>query len=267
MLIIGELINSTRKAIKKAIEERDAATIKDLALKQVEAGANWLDVNAGAFVNDEIERLEWLITTVREVTQAPLCIDSPRPAALERGLAMAGDNPFTNSITAEKERYREVLPIVKKYRTNVVALSLDDSGMTDDMDRVFHVAEGLIKRLQDDGVPAPQIFIDPLVRPVSTNTEYGVGVLGLLERITAAFPDVHKTCGLSNISYGLPKRKLINQTFMVMAIARGLDSAIIDPLDPRMMAEICAAETLMGRDTYCMEYIKADRAGRFEGVI
>ncbi len=267
MLIIGELINSTRKSIKKAIEERDAATIKDLALRQVEAGANWLDVNAGAFVNGEVEQLEWLITTVRQVTQSPLCIDSPRPAALERGLAMAGENPFTNSITAEKERYREVLPLVKKYHTNVVALSLDDNGMTDDMDQVYRVAEGLIKRLEDDGVPPQHIFIDPLVRPVSTNSEYGSGVLALLERITAGFPDVHKTCGLSNISYGLPKRKLINQTFMVMAIARGLDSAIIDPLDPRMMAEICAAEALIGRDVYCMEYIKADRAGKFEGVV
>ncbi len=266
MLIIGELINSTRKAIRKAIEERDAATIQDLAVRQVEAGANWLDVNAGAFVNDEVEQLQWLITTIRQVTRSPLCIDSPRPAALETGLAMAGENPFTNSITAEKERYRNVLPLVKKYDTSVVALSLDDAGMTDDMDKVYQVAEGLIKRLEDDGVPPRHIFIDPLVRPVSTNIEYGSGVLNLLERITARFPDVHKTCGLSNISYGLPRRKLVNQTFVAMAIAKGLDSAIVDPLDPRMMAEIRAAETLIGRDPYCMEYINAERAGKFEGI-
>jgi 5-methyltetrahydrofolate--homocysteine methyltransferase len=267
MLIIGELINSTRKAIRKAVEERDAATIQMLAVRQVEAGANWLDVNAGAFVNDEVEQLKWLITTIRQASGAPLCIDSPRPAALEAGLQMAGENPFANSITAEKERYRSVLPLVRKYGASVVALSLDDDGMTDDMDRVYRVAEGLIKRLEDDGVPPGHIFIDPLIRPVSTNSEYGIGALTILERITESFPDVHKTCGLSNVSFGLPKRKLINQTFMVMAITRGLDSAIVDPLDPRMMAGIYAAEALLGRDPYCMGYIKADRAGRFESMV
>lgn len=266
MLIIGELINSTRKQIRKAVEEKDAAFIQDLARRQAAAGARWIDVNAGAFAADEVERLRWMISTIREVCDAPLAIDSPRPAAVEAGLAMAGADPFLNSITAESERYRTLIPLLTKYRARVVALSLDDAGMTDDMDKVYAVADGLIKRLEDDGVPPDHIFVDPLIRPVSTNGEYGIGALRIVERISTNHPAVHKTCGLSNISYGLPKRKLVNQVFVAMAIAMGLDSAIIDPLDPRMMANILAAEALAGKDQFCMNYITAEREGRLEGL-
>jgi 5-methyltetrahydrofolate--homocysteine methyltransferase len=266
MLIIGELINSTRKQIRKAIEEKDAAFIQDLAKRQAEAGARWIDVNAGAFPADEVEKMKWLVGIIRAVTDAPLSIDSPRPAAVEAGLELAGAEPFLNSISAESERYRTLIPFLKKYKPNVVALSLDDSGMTDDREKVWQVADRLIKRLEDDGVSPERVFVDPLVRPVSTNGDYGTGALWVVQRITAAHPQVHKTCGLSNVSYGLPKRKLVNQTFIAMAIASGLDSAIIDPLDPRMMAVISAAEALIGRDQFCMDYITADRAGRLEGM-
>lgn len=266
MFIIGELINSTRKAVRKAVEEKDAAFIQDLAKRQAEAGANWIDVNAGAFPTDEVEKLQWLITTVRKVTDAPLSIDSPRPAAVEAGLAMAGAEPFLNSISAESDRYKTLIPLVKKYNARVVALSIDDSGMTDDMEKVWQVADGLIKRLQDDGVPADHIFCDPLIRPVSTNIEYGMGALSVVERITARHPGVHKTCGLSNVSFGLPKRKLVNQVYVAMAIAKGMDSAIIDPLDARMMANIVVAEALAGKDQFCMNYIMAEREGKLEGM-
>ncbi len=266
MLIIGELINSTRKQIRKAVEEKDAAAIQSLAKRQVEAGAHWIDVNAGAFPTDEVEKLRWLIDTIRQVTDAPLSIDSPRPAAVEAGLAVAGNEPFLNSISAESERYKTLIPFVLKYNARVVALSMDDNGMTDDMTKVWEVADGLIKHLEDDGVPPDHIFVDPLIRPVSTNGEYGMGALAVVERISTAHPLVHKTCGLSNISFGLPKRKLVNQIFVAMAIARGMDSAIVDPLDPRMMANILVAEALSGRDQFCMGYITADREGKLEGL-
>jgi cobalamin-dependent methionine synthase I len=266
MLIIGELINSTRKQVRKAVEDRDAAFIQDLARKQVEAGVRWIDVNAGAFPTDEVEKMQWLITVIRQVTDAPLSIDSPRPAAVEAGLAMAGAGPFLNSISAESDRYAALIPFVKKYNTSVAALSMDDNGMTDDMQKVWEVADGLIKRLEDDGVPPDHIFVDPLIRPVSTNGEYGMGALWVVEKITSAHPLVHKTCGLSNVSFGLPKRKLVNQVFAAMAIAKGMDSAIIDPLDPRMMAAIAAAEALAGRDQFCMAYITAEREGKLEGM-
>ena len=266
MFIIGELINSTRKLVRKAVEEKDAAFIQNLAKKQAEAGANWIDVNAGAFPTDEVEKLQWLIATVRQVTDAPLSVDSPRPAAVEAGLAMAGAEPFLNSISAESDRYTTLIPLVKRYNARVVALSIDDSGMTEDMEKVWQVADGLIKRLQDDGVPPDHIFCDPLIRPVSTNIEYGMSALSVVEKITARHPQVHKTCGLSNVSFGLPKRKLVNQVYVAMAIAKGMDSAIIDPLDARMMANIFVAEALAGRDQFCMAYIMADREGKFEGM-
>ena len=266
MFIIGELINSTRKQVRKAVEERDAAFIQKLARDQAAAGASWIDVNAGAFPTDEVEKLQWLITTIRAVTDAPLSIDSPRAAAVEAGLALAGPQPFLNSISAESDRYAALIALVKKHDARVVALSLDDHGMTDDMETVWKVADGLVKRLEDDGVPPDHIFVDPLVRPVSTNGEYAMGALGVVEKLTAAHPQVHKTCGLSNVSYGLPRRRLVNQVFVAMAIARGLDSAIIDPLDPRMMASIAAAEALAGKDQFCMGYITAEREGKLEGL-
>jgi 5-methyltetrahydrofolate--homocysteine methyltransferase len=266
MLIIGELINSTRKTVRKAIEKRDSALIQDLARRQVEAGADWLDVNAGAFADDEIDHLSWLIDTIREVSPSPLCIDSPRPEALEAGLSLAGDDPFVNSITAEKERYRRVIPLVRKFRARVITLSLDDSGMTDDAEKVYGVAEGLIKRLQDDGVPSDRIYIDPLIKPLSTNSQSAVASLGVLDRLSQSFPEVHKTCGLSNVSFGLPKRRLINQTFVVMCMLKGLDAVIVDPLDRRMMAQIVATEALLGRDDYCLRYIEAERQGILDVV-
>jgi len=266
VLIIGELINSTRKQVRAAVEQQDAAFIQGLARRQVEAGANWIDVNAGAFPTDEVGKMQWLIGAIRQVTEAPLSIDSPRPAAVEAGLAMAGRDPFLNSISAESDRYAALIPFIKKYAARVVALSLDDSGMTDDMQKVWEVADGLIKRLEDDGVPPDHIFVDPLIRPVSTSGEYAMGALWVVEKISAVHPAVHKTCGLSNVSFGLPKRKLVNQVFAAMAIAKGMDSAIIDPLDARMMAGIAAAEALAGRDQFCMGYITAEREGRLEGM-
>ena len=266
MLIIGELINSTRKQVRMAVENKDSAYVQGLAKKQANAGANWIDVNAGAFPTDEVEKLQWLISVIREVTQAPLSIDSPRPSAVEAGLALAGPDPFLNSISAESDRYRTLIPLLKKYKARVVALSLDDAGMTDDMGKVWEVADGLIKRLEDDGIAPDHIFVDPLIRPVSTNPDYGMGALQVVEKITEKHPQVHKTCGLSNVSYGLPRRKLLNEVFVAMAIARGMDSAIIDPLDPRMMANILTAEALAGRDQFCMSYITAEREGKFEGL-
>jgi len=179
---------------------------------------------------------------------------------------MAGADPFLNSISAESDRYRTLIPLIKKHDARVVALSLDDAGMTDDMARVWEVADCLIKRLEDDGVPPDHVFVDPLIRPVSTNPAYGMGALEVVANIREKHPAVHTICGLSNVSYGLPRRKLLNQVFVAMAIAKGMDSAIVDPLDPRMMANILAAEALAGRDEFCMAYIGAERDGRLESV-
>jgi cobalamin-dependent methionine synthase I len=266
MITIGELINSTRKKIRAMIEQHDAEAIKDIALKQIEAGAHYLDVNAGAFVSNEPEQMEWLVKTIRSATQVPLCIDSPSPAALEVGLRLAGPNAIINSISAEPERYEKVLPLVKKYHASVIALSMDERGLLDDEQEILGVVDKLIRRLRDDQVPGEHIYIDPLIRPVSTNSAYGKLALHTLAEVTRRHPDVRTSCGLSNVSYGLPKRKLLNQTFMVALMASGLKAAILDPLDAQLMANIVTAEALLGEDEFCMRYLEADRSGKFEGL-
>lgn len=266
MIIIGELINSTRKKIRAMIEQHDAEAIKDIALKQVEAGADYLDVNAGAFVANEPEQMEWLVKTIRLVTEIPLCIDSPSYEALDIGLQLAGPNAIINSISGEPERYEKVLPLVRKYDASVIALSMDERGLLDDEEQILGVIDKLVGHLKDDQVPAERIYIDPLIKPVSTNTAYGKLALRTLREVTRRYPDVRTSCGLSNVSYGLPKRKLLNHTFMVMLIDSGLKAAILDPLDKQLMANIVAAEALLGEDEFCMRYLEADRSGRFEGL-
>jgi 5-methyltetrahydrofolate corrinoid/iron sulfur protein methyltransferase len=262
VIIVGELINSTRAGIKKAIEGRDAPFIEELARKQAEAGAAWIDANAGAFQEGEGERLVWLIESIRGAGDFRISIDSPRPEVVEMGLERAGSGALVNSISAEKERYRSLVPLIMKYGAGVIALSLDDSGIRDDYDGALVVADGLIQRLEDDGIPPGHIFADPLVRPASVDTSYPSLALTLIEGIFSRHPEVHLICGLSNVSYGLPRRRLLNRTFLAMAIDRGLDSAILDPLDRRLMAELLAAECLMDKDPFCAGYIGAEREGK-----
>lgn len=266
MIIIGELINSTRKKIRAIIEQHDAEAIKDIALKQVEAGADYLDVNAGAFVANEPEQMEWLVKTIRSVTEIPLCIDSPSYEALDVGLRLAGPNAIVNSISGEPERYEKVLPLIQKYGASVITLSMDERGLLDDGEQILEVIDKLVGRLKGDQVPPERIFIDPLIRPISTNTAYGGLALRTVAEVTRRYPDVQTSCGLSNVSYGLPKRKLLNQTFMVTLMASGLKAAILDPLDKQLMANIAAAKALLGQDEFCMSYLEADRSGLFEGL-
>jgi len=266
MIIIGELLNSTRETIHRAVGECDASLIKDIATKQEAAGAAYLDVNAGAFAEREIEQLEWMIRTVREATAIPLCIDSPKPEALARGCATAGGSLIVNSISAESVRFQSVLPIVKEYNTGVIALAMDDTGMSDDEDTVYNVACHLAERLMAEGVTPERIFLDPLVRPIGANSSYGGLALNLIRRIRDTFPKIHRICGLSNVSFGLPKRRILNRALLILAMASGLDAAILDPLDAPLMAHLKATEALLGYDDYCMNYIAAARSGAFDGI-
>ena len=265
MIIIGELINASRKAIKAAIEAGDAAAIQQVAKDQAAAGANYIDVNAGIFVGQEPEYLKWLVETVQQVTDTPCAIDSPDPAAIEAALAAHKGTPMINSISLEKDRYEKLMPIIAGTQMKVIALCMSDEGMPQTVDDRMKIADTLVNGLVRNQVKIENIFVDPLVQPVSVDKTFGVGFINAIEGIVAAFPGIHTACGLSNISYGLPARKFMNQTFMTMAIAKGLDGAIINPLDCRMMANIVAAEALAGRDNFCMNYLKAFRAGMFEG--
>ena len=267
MIIIGEKINSTLKSVRPAIEAYDAASIQKLAKRQAEAGADYIDVNAGMFINDEPQRLSWLVNTVQEVVDKPLCIDTPNPTALEAGLkACSGAAPIINSITAEKERFNTVLPLALEYNAKIIALCMDDSGMPETGEERYAIAVRLIEQLTGAGMNPGSIYIDPLVRPVSTGPSYGIAALETIRRVKTEYPDVHISCGLSNVSFGLPQRKLINQVFLISAMAAGMDGAILDPLDKKLMAFIAASEAVLGIDEYCIEYLDKHRSGLFEGL-
>lgn len=264
MIIVGELINASRKAIGVAIENQDSKVIKKIAKDELDAGADYIDVNAGIFVGKEPEYLTWLVQQVQESVDAPCAIDSPDPEAIQAALAAHKGVPMINSISLEKERYDKLMPVIAGTDFKVVALCMSDEGMPETTDQRMGIADKMVNSLVQNGIPPDNIYVDPLVQPVATNDRFGLEFLDAVEKIITTFAGVHTMCGLSNISYGLPERKFMNQAFMVMAIARGLDGAIINPLDTRMMANIIAAETLAGRDDFCMNYLKAYRGGKFE---
>ena len=212
----------------------------------------------------EPEYVQWLVETVQEVTDKPCALDSPDPAAIEAGLAVHKGTPMINSISLERERYERLLPLVAGTDFKVIALCMSDEGMPKTVDERLRTADQLVNGLIRNNVKVENILVDPLVQPVSVNQTFGMEFLSAVEQLMKRFPGIHTACGLSNISFGLPARRFLNQAFMVMAIAKGLDGAIVNPLDQRMMATIVAAEALAGRDHFCVKYLKAYRAGRFE---
>ncbi|PKM81221.1 MAG: methyltetrahydrofolate--corrinoid methyltransferase [Firmicutes bacterium HGW-Firmicutes-14] len=264
MIIVGELINASRKVIAEAIKAQDADYIKKVAINEREAGVDYIDVNAGIFIGKEMEYLKWLVQLVQKATGAPCCIDSPDPKAVQAALAVHKGIAMINSISLEKERYEALLPIVAGTNLKVVALCMSDRGMPQTTEDRLAIADKLINALVRNNVSLENIYVDPLVQPVGTKDSFGIEFLNAIQAIMETFKGVHTMCGLSNISYGLPNRKFLNRTFAIMAVAKGLDGLIINPLDKEMMASLTVAETLAGRDEYCENYLEAFRAGRFE---
>ena len=264
MIIVGELINASRKSVGAAIENNDAEAIKKLAIDQVANGADYIDVNAGVFVGKEADYLKWLVETAQSAVDKPCSIDSPDPRAIEAALSVHKGTALINSISMEKDRYDALMPIVAGTDLKVVALCMSDKGMPETADDRMAIADKLINGLLQHNVPIENIYVDPLVQPVATNSDYGIEFLKTIDNIMTKFKGIHTMCGLSNISFGLPERKILNQTFMVLAMAKGLDGAIVNPLDQKMMANIIAAEALLGKDEYCGEFLEAYRAKKFE---
>jgi len=265
MIIIGEKINSTLKAIRPAMENYDSQAIIDLAKRQYEAGASYIDVNAGMFHDSEPEKLVWLIDTIQEAIDAPFAIDSPNHVAIEAALkANKNGKPIINSITDETERFNAIMPLAVQYKTRIIALCMDDEGMPETSDERVKIAERLIEKLTKEGLPLDDIFIDPLIRPIGTGSQNGIVALETIRKVRSEFPGVHITCGLSNISFGIPARKLMNQAFLIAAMTAGMDSAILDPLDKKLMSFIYATEALLGLDDFCMNYLTKFREGELE---
>ncbi len=265
MLIVGELINSSRKAIKPLIEAKDAASIQEIALLQVQTGADYLDINCGTFVDEEKEKMAWLIDVVQQVTDKPLCVDSPSAEVLKIGLAAyKNGQPLINSITAEKERFSQILPLALQYKAKLVALCMDDDGIPLTPQKRFATAEKLIGDLTAAGMDQDDIYLDPLVQPIATSGEAGMAVLETISAIKAKYPAVHCICGLSNISFGLPNRALLNSTFLVQTMSRGMDAYILNPTDKKLMGLLYASNALLGNDNFCTKYLKAHRQGLYK---
>jgi 5-methyltetrahydrofolate--homocysteine methyltransferase len=262
LLIIGEKINGTRKEVAAAIAARDADKIRDLARTQVEAGANYLDINAGTSPALEPEAMSWLVRTVQQEVDTPLSIDTPNPVALAAALAEVKQTPLVNSISGERERLERILPLAAEHGCPLIMLALDDTGMPKTVDDRMRVIGQLLERTDDAGIPQDRLFIDPLIMAISTGDEQGNVALETMRRVREQIPDAHITGGLSNISFGMPARSLINQAFVVLAISAGMDSAIMDPTNRDLIGMILAAESLVGKDRFCRTFNGAFRDGR-----
>ncbi len=269
--IIGERINPTgRKRLAAEMVEGNYATVVADALAQVAAGAQMLDVNAGIPLADEPRILAESIKLVQATVPVPLSIDSSIVAALEAGLAVYQGKPLVNSVTGEEERLESVLPLVAKYKAAVVAISNDETGISEDPDVRFQVAKKIVERAQDHGIPVSDVIVDPLLMPVGAINDAGRKVLYLVRRLREELK-VNTTCGASNFSFGLPNRHALNASFLSLAIGAGMTSAITNPLHTEEMTAVQGANVVMGYDPDCRAWIQRFRepgqggAGRREG--
>ena len=265
MIIVGEKINTSRKSIEEAVEKRDIAFITKVAREQAEAGAHYIDVNAGTFLEQEVDCLCWLVETVQSEVELPLCLDSPNPKALSKAIKRHRGEPMINSISLEENRFQSLLPVITSQPSHVVALCIAQRLMPTTVEERVQVGSELIQKLTAEGIPLEKIYVDPLVQPVSVDTRLGIATLGAINKIMNDFPGVNTICGLSNISFGLPERRLINRNFLALGMSYGLSAAILDPTDKQLMATILAVEMLLGQDEYCGNFIDAYQSGRITG--
>ena len=264
-VIIGERINPTgRKLLAAEMAAGDYSRVRADAIAQVEAGAHMLDVNAGIPMADEPRILAEAIQLVQSLTDLPLSIDSSIVAALEAGLAVYKGKPLLNSVTGEEERLELVLPLVKKYGAAVIAISNDETGISEDPDVRFEVAKKIVHRAADHGIPYSDIVVDPLVMPIGALGQAGRAVFHLIRRLREELK-VNTSCGASNFSFGLPNRHGMNAAFLSMAIGAGMTSAITNPLHAEEMTAIMGANVAMGQDPNCARWIQKFREPAAEG--
>lgn len=264
-VIIGERINPTgRKLLAEEMKNGDFSRVEADALAQVEAGAHMLDVNAGIPLADEPAILAQTIQLVQSLTDVPLSIDSSIVDALASGLAVYRGKALVNSVTGEEERLETVLPLVAKYGAAVVAISNDETGISEDPDVRYSVAEKIVNRAADHGIPREDIVVDPLVMPIGAMPTAGRQVFRLTQRLRDELK-VNTTVGASNISFGLPHRLGINSAFLAMAAASGLTSAITNPLEPEIRQAVMAANVLNGVDPDCVTWIRTHREPSGDG--
>lgn len=265
MIIVGERINSSRQAINEAIEKRDINFLAAEVRKQAEAGADYIDLNAGSRVGREGEDLLWLIQVAEEASEKPLSLDSPDPQVLLAAVRQVQKRPMINSTTAEKSRFQAMKRVILERECEIIALCMDDQGIPKNTDQVLKNAAFLVENLTRWGISPQNIHLDPLIQPLSVQKDNGLLALKTIRRLRQEFPGVRTICGLSNISFGLPNRFLLNRIFVVLCLGAGLEGAILDPLDKKLMTNILVAETLLGKDDFCLRFLRANRAGTLIG--
>ena len=255
MIIIGEKLNGSIPSVAKAIAERDADLIRERAKKQAEAGATFLDVCASVEEDVEVETLKWMIDLVQEVTDTPICVDSPSAKSCVAAIPFCKRPGLVNSVSLEGNKIDTIFPVIADTDWECVALLCDNDGIPDSVERRMKVFHGIMEKAKEYNIAPSRLHIDPLVVTLSTDQTALTVFAECCRRIKAEYPDIHITSGLSNISFGLPTRKNINQAFMVLAMNAGMDSAIVDPTNKNMIGMIYATNALLERDEYCLDYI------------
>ncbi len=260
MFIIGELINGMYSDIGRAIKEKNKSVIQTFALKQIKCGADALDVNCGPASRDPAGDMRWLIETIQEATTAPLALDSSKPQVIASGLEVLKNQAIINSTTADKEKLDRLLPLAKKYNAKLIGLTISAKGIPQNKDQRLELAAEIVASCAEQGFPVENLYLDPIILPVNVAQ---VQIREILE-VIAEFkiisePSPKTVVGLSNVSQGTSARSLINRTFLTMAVAFGLDAAILDPTDKELMDALITAELVLNKQIYCDSYLDAYR--------
>jgi 5-methyltetrahydrofolate corrinoid/iron sulfur protein methyltransferase len=263
MLVIGEKINGTLEDVRDAVDRRDSGFLAALALSQARAGADFIDVNVGTGSGDsELESMMWALEAVRAVTDVPVSLDSSDPGVLERCLELYGaEDLFINSVNGEMSRLQGVLPLVARHRCRVVALAMDSSGVPGTPTGRLEVCKRILEAAGEAGVPYDKVYLDPLALPVSADSSQGRVTLETLWLIRKELTEAKTVMGLSNVSFGLPARSLVNRSMLAMAVYIGLDCVLMDPTDVGLLSTVYAATVVAGNDRYCKDYVKSFRNG------
>lgn len=266
MIIIGEKINGTIPGVKKAIEEKDEAFIRNLAVKQAEAGAHFLDVCASTAPEIEAETLVWLMNIVQDAVDTPLCIDSPNARTIEEVFKYAKRPGLINSVSEEGGKCEVIFPMIQGTEWQVIALTCDSKGIPSDVQTRVDITKTIVEKALKHDITPDRIHIDPLVMALSADNNSLINFVETLETVKKLYPTIKVTSGLSNISFGMPLRKIVNQHFLTIAMYAGMDSAIMDPCNRDMYTTLVATDTLLGRDKFCRKFSTAYRKNQIGPV-
>jgi len=260
MIVIGERINGMFKAVRKAIQAQDKAAIQDIAKKQIEAGANMLDVNVGPAAADEVAAMQWLVETIQEVTDIPLAIDSAKPPVVRAGLKACKKKALINSTTGETEKLTTLIGLAKEFNAGILGLTMDEKGIPDSIQARMEIGLKILAAAMEAGIPTDDVHLDPVILPVKfgqPQIKILLHTIRELKQLSDPAPKI--VCGLSNVSQGTLDRPMVNRTALVMALAWGLDEAIVDPNDKELMDAMITAELLLNKFIYCDSYLTAYR--------